>query len=162
MKILTIAAFVLFSIACIQFPVSAACGGGGWHKSKSAPVTVAAADPVVDAEYVSHERSSDRSADKMSLDTAHFDSVSSQMRLSERQRSDIRQAEDDIRERVNALYDAKTRAESKYARCTGNCDKERRNRDQANSAYSNFVPNKEFDRRLSSILNDQQLNTYRR
>ena len=162
MKTCRFAAIVLFSVAAIQISASAACGGGGWHK-RSEQVAVADAAPVVRAQNVSYERpdrSSDRT-DKMSVDSSRFDSVSAKLQLSDRQRTDVRRAKDDINDRASNLYDAKVKAESKLARCTGDCSSERRKLDQANSAYNSFSPTQEFDRRLSSILDEQQMNTYR-
>jgi hypothetical protein len=163
MKTCRFAAIVLFSVAAIQISASAACGGGGWHK-RSEQVAVADSVPIVQAQNVSYEkpdRPADRRTDKMSLDSSRFDSVSSKLQLSDRQRTDVRRAKDDINGRANGLYDAKMKAESKLARCTGDCSSERRNLDQANSAYNSFSPTQEFDRRLSSILDEKQMNTYR-
>jgi hypothetical protein len=160
MKIFSIVAFVLFSVCCVSFSASAACGGGGWHKSSSQSVAVASTSSD-ESQNVTYSRSSDRSGNQLSLNTSRFDAASSQMRLSDQQGKDVRAAENDIRNKAKDLSDAKARAESNFARCTGNCDKERRNLDQARSAYDNFSPNKEFDRRLSSILNDRQMDIYR-
>jgi hypothetical protein len=163
MKIFSVAAFVLFSVGCVAIPVNAACGGGGWHKSNSQSVSVASAPSSTtsyESQNVAYSRSSDRSGSQVYLNTSRFDSASSQMRLSDQQWKDVRVAEDDIRSKARDLSDAKVRAEASYARCTGNCDVERRNLARAQSAYNNFSPSTEFDRRLSAILNDKQMAIY--
>ncbi len=173
MKFLSASVF-LFLISAVIGSAQAACGGGGWHNSSSSASTAVRETPVVSSSEDRHvvsasvgyaPRNSDTARpaaknDDPTFNTARFDGVAPRLNLSQKQIDRIEDVKAQVREDLQDLRHAVTKAETRLARCYGNCDDEKQNVARANEAMKNFTGSVEFERRLNSILSQEQLATY--
>lgn len=117
----------------------AACGGGGYHSTRV--TTTTDSQPIVSSSEASHVVSTsaqstrdnyNRPADNARLDTSRLDDLAPRMHLSQKQWDRIQVAKQQVRD------------------------------DQARAAQNqrSFSANVEFERRLQSILNADQLDIY--
>ena len=167
------ASLFLFLISAVVGSAQAACGGGGWHSSTSSASTSVRETPVVSSSEDRHvvsasvgtaPRNSDTARpaknDDPAFNTARFDSVAPRLNLSQKQLDRIEDVKAQVREDLQDLRHAVNKAEVRLARCYGNCDDEKQNLTRANEAMKNFTGSVEFERRLNSILSQEQLATY--
>jgi hypothetical protein len=101
-----------------------------------------------------------RSGGGRGLDTAQFDAMSSRLGLSESQRREVDRAKSDILSEIDHLHSAQQAAERKYAVCDGDCASEYNKFSKSSEDLKHYSAEREFDRRLSAILQPSQLQTY--
>jgi hypothetical protein len=95
------------------------------------------------------------------LDTAQYDAISAKLGLTIAQRNEVDRAKSEILGEVARLRGEKLAAEKKYAICDGDCSSEYNKLNKAAVDLKNYVPEREFERRLAAILQPNQLQTYR-
>ena len=150
-----------------QFSASAACGGGGWSKSnpkpnaEPAPLNVSSSDvaaEIVDLGESAQVMSVNAGPVRMiALDSAAFDKQSTSLNLTADQRLDITSAKAHILNRLATLKNNYEAAQAALLKCTGKCDAEGKNLEQATMDLKNFDPNKSFADQLNRILMPSQL-----
>ena len=94
------------------------------------------------------------------LDTAQFDAMSSKLGLTDMQRKDVDKAKSEIQSELERLRAVHQAAEQKYATCDGDCANEYNKLNKSTEDLKNYSPEKEFERRLTAILQPNQLQTY--
>jgi hypothetical protein len=184
----SIIAVALVVVALASHGAYAACGGGGWKKSKTPDTDSAPTHSSSDTAVVTNSQSTTSQsttvvktepakavtpaatqivtsapivdATHKPFDTAQFDAVSAKLGLSEDQWKDVQKAKNDIGDQLNKLLKAQRKAEHKYATCDGDCSSEYNKLNRTTEALKTYDPSHEFDRRLAEILQPSQLQTY--
>ena len=156
---------LLFACLICGGDVNAACGGGGFKPTRDKPsAEIQTSNRTVNVSYQkdssSREIVSPRNVDTPSF-SSRYDAVVNDLKVSSDQYNDISNAKHDIGNKLSDLQRDVEKASNKLARCSGNCDKEQRKLAEAQSRLNEYDAKGEFDRRVGSVLSDDQLKTYR-
>ena len=159
--------FFSLVLVCLVFGGSAqaACGGGGFKPTRDKP-SAEINTPTNHSVSVSYEKGSSSrevvSSPRIENTTfsSRFDSSVNDLKVTSQQYNDISSAKHDIGNKLGDLQHDVDKASNKLARCSGDCDKERRKLEEAQSKLTAYDAKREFDRRVGEVLNNEQLKTY--
>ena len=157
--------FTLFSLVLVCLMLAgaaqAACGGGGFrpgNRDKPSP-------DIQSARSVSYGKNSSASQVTSSLPetptfSSRFESVVNNLKLSGQQYTELWNVRVNFNKKLGELQQDVAKAQARLAQCTGNCDTERRQVEESQSKLSAFDAKKEFEHRLTEVLNEEQLRQY--
>jgi len=159
--------FLSLAFLCLVFTgaAQAACGGGGFKQTRDKPSPEQYSSSHTVSVSYQKDSGSREIVSPAHVDTpafsSRYDSIVNDLKVSSDQYNDISNVKHDIGNKVDDLQHDVDKASNKLARCSGNCDKEQRKLQEAQAKLSAYDAKGEFDRRVSSVLTDEQMKTYR-